>query len=225
MVWRNCKASVTLVEEINRVWPHRHTASDGTIGDAAHATRMSDHNPWVVVDGIGVVRARDIDEDLDGNQTPGFMDARLLFDQLLRLAKAGDPRLNGGGYLIYEGHIYSEKLNWAARNYTGPNAHKQHIHVSFSRNQAGFDSTAPWGIAKPVAPPQPPKEEGLLMALTQDQQEEVLRKTRENNLMLKQIQQILLGDINGIDTQERQLNSLTRIEAKLKVIDDQVDPG
>jgi hypothetical protein len=156
-MWRNCIASVTLGQEINGVWKSRDHASDGTIGDAAHASRESDHNPWVKDrNGVGVVRARDIDEDLDGKPANGEYDAKALFDKLLVLAKAGDPRLNGGGYLIYEGHIYSEKQNWAARKYTGPNAHKHHIHVSFSRNAAGYDSDASWGLRPTSAPKSKP---------------------------------------------------------------------
>jgi hypothetical protein len=64
MAWRNCNAFLlALAAEVNACWPNRDKASDGTVGDAAHATRTSDHNPFIVVDGIGVVRARDIDKD------------------------------------------------------------------------------------------------------------------------------------------------------------------
>lgn len=150
MGWRNCNASIVLAREIDADprFKNRDHESDGTIGDAAHASRKSDHNPWVKdPDGTGVVRARDIDEDLDGNRADTGADAKVLFDFLLGKARSGDPRLNGGGYLIYEGHIYSEKQNWAARVYTGPNAHKHHIHVSFSLDRAGYDSTAPWGVS------------------------------------------------------------------------------
>ena len=165
---------MVLADEINARWPNRDKASDGTIGDAAHASRKSDHNPWVVVGGYGVVRARDIDEDLDGNGANGANDAAALFEHLLALAKAGDPRLNGGGYLIYEGRIYSERGNWASRPYTGPNAHKHHIHVSFSRNQAGFDSTAPWGIW-PISTPDAPQED-VLMAVTEQEFDDLVGK-------------------------------------------------
>jgi hypothetical protein len=217
MAWRNCKASITLETEINQKWPNRDKSSDGTLGDAAHAARESDHNPWLVVNGVGVVRARDIDEDLDGNRTPGAYDARVLFDHLLRLARAGDARLNGGGYLIYEGKIYSERDNWAARTYTGENSHSQHIHVSFSRNQAGFDSTRTWGISTVTVPQPQPSEKDPFMALTDDQQKKLLADTAANKLMLIQIQSILLGDDpeGKGDTQARQLASLKRIEIEL----------
>lgn len=144
MTWRNCKASITLIEEVNKRWPKRDTASDGTIGDAAHASRNSDHNPWIIgSDGVGVVTARDIDEDLDGVTVDSGPDAKELFNHLLSLGKSGDKRLK---YLIYEGYIYSAKHGWVTRTYTGLNSHSKHIHVSFSTDPQFYDSTAPWGI-------------------------------------------------------------------------------
>lgn len=142
MGWRNCRASVQLAAELNALWPNRDKTSDGTVGNTAHIDAgwtSSDHNPWVVVDGEGVVRARDIDED--------GIDALWLAEWLRLRGLAGDPRLAGGGYVIYEGRITTPDFTgW--KPYTGPNAHSIHIHVSFSRNRAGFDSTAPWGFAE-----------------------------------------------------------------------------
>jgi hypothetical protein len=133
--WRNCNASQTLVNAVNLKWPNRDKASDGTIGNAEHATRDSDHNPWIVVNGTGVVRARDI--DVDG------IDAAWLAEELRLLGKAGDPRLTGGGYVIYNRRITKPDFSgWVA--YTGVNPHTSHVHVSFSRSQAGFDSVALW---------------------------------------------------------------------------------
>jgi Putative peptidoglycan binding domain len=140
MGWRNCQASLSLVAEINLRWPGRDKSSDGTIGDAAHATRSSDHNPWVTVAGTGVVRARDV--DVDG------VDMAALMEHLRKLGAAGDPRLAGGGYLISNGRITAPDFrSWKA--YTGVNKHDHHGHVSFSRTPAGFDSQAPWHIVPP----------------------------------------------------------------------------
>ncbi|MGH3994992.1 MAG: hypothetical protein ACRDSN_21320 [Pseudonocardiaceae bacterium] len=135
--WRNCGASDALVAEVNTRWPRRDRGSDGTIGDAAHASRSSDHNPWVVVGGTGVVRARDIDV--------GGIDAGWLAEHLRRLGAAGDRRLTGGGYVILNRRITTPDFSgWRA--YTGTNPHTSHMHVSFSRHAAGFDSRAGWGI-------------------------------------------------------------------------------
>lgn len=145
MAWRNCEASVTLVNEINARWPKRDKASDGTIGDAAHASRDSDHNPWVIVNGQGVVRARDVDKD--------GIDAAWIVEELRKKGAAGDPRLAGGGYIIFNRRITSPDFKtWKV--YTGSNPHDKHFHVSFSLNRAGFDSKLPWNLGVP-APAKP----------------------------------------------------------------------
>lgn len=142
MVWRNCNASIALVNEINAKYPNRDKASDGTIGDAAHATRDSDHNPWIVVDGQGVVRARDVDKD--------GIDAAWIVEELRKKGAAGDPRLVGGGYIIFNRRITSPDFRtWNV--YNGTNPHDKHFHVSFSQNRAGFDNGGAWNLfAHPI---------------------------------------------------------------------------
>ena len=74
MAWRLAKSIKTLLDQVNAENPHRRKDSDGGIGDAAHASRSSDHNPYIVVKGQGVVRAFDFthapetgfDEHADG---------------------------------------------------------------------------------------------------------------------------------------------------------------
>lgn len=144
MSYRESYATATLHDEVNARWPNRSKVSDGWIGDAAHASRSSDHNPWVKVGGVGVVRARDF--------TAAGADVGWLMEHLRQLAIAGDPRLNGGGYLIWQGRIASERQGWRWRAYTGSNPHNHHGHVSVSRERAGFDSTAPWGVAAGAQP-------------------------------------------------------------------------
>lgn len=137
MSWRLAYALVALRNGVNAKWPGRDKTSDGTIGDAAHASRASDHNPFVIVDDVGVVRALDI--DVDG------IDAGWVAEQLRLLGAADDPRLTGGGYVILNHRITSNDFShWNA--YTGSDPHTGHIHVSFSLNRAGFDSTAMWGF-------------------------------------------------------------------------------
>lgn len=134
MAWRNCYASDALIREINAMAPGRSKASDGTVGDLSHSARTSDHNP----NAQGVVRARDI--------TRAGLDLPALFERLRRMGAAGDPRLAGGGYLILDRRITTPDFRgWRA--YSGSNPHVKHGHVSFSRNAAGFDSRAGWGLA------------------------------------------------------------------------------
>lgn len=135
MSWRNCQASLSFVAGINARWPNRDKASDGTIGNAEHAARSSDHNPWVIVAGQGVVRARDT--DVDG------VDAAWCVEQVRILGQQRDPRLWPNGYAIFNRRITKPDFSgWAV--YKGTNPHDHHFHVSFSRDQAGYDDQGPW---------------------------------------------------------------------------------
>lgn len=88
---------------------------------------------------MGVVRARDIDKD-------GIPIAQM-FEYLRTLGAARDPRLWPAGYLIFNERITkSDFSGWKV--YTGSNPHDKHGHISFSTNRAGYDSTAPWGLAR-----------------------------------------------------------------------------
>ena len=142
--WRVAGSLLVLLSEINERWPERDKTSDGTIGDAAHAATTSDHNPFIVDDdGIGVVRARDV--DVDG------INAAMLAEHLRQLGKKGDDRLIGKGYVIFIRRIASEVQDWAWRRYDGTNPHTKHLHVSVSRKaDPGYDSLGGWGIRDPL---------------------------------------------------------------------------
>lgn len=129
--WRLAPALEALVDETDRLFPGRSTASDGSIGDPAHAARVSDHNP----DG-GWVDALDLtDDDAHG------CDVGLLAHHLVA---SRDPRVS---YLIHKGTIWRgyDKPSLPAftpQVYTGVNAHKLHLHISIDddhRNDLG-----PW---------------------------------------------------------------------------------
>jgi hypothetical protein len=140
MSWRVATSLLVLRAEIDAKWPNRDRRSDGTIGDAAHISegQASDHNPWIVDGGIGVVRALDI--DVDG------IDAAWYSEHVRQLGAAGDHRLTDHGYVIFNRRIASGTGGWGWRAYTGPSPHTDHVHVSVARNKAGYDSTAAWGI-------------------------------------------------------------------------------
>ena len=152
-MWRVCYSLLTLRAEVNARWPGRSKVSDGTIGDLAHQSRTSDHNAWVKdAAGIGVVRALDI--------TAAGIDCDAYAEHLRALGEGGDPRLNNGGYIIWNRRIASETGNWRWRAYSGSNPHTRHAHVSVSRSVWGFDSRAPWGVTQlGLASPLPPRDE------------------------------------------------------------------
>lgn len=140
MSWRVAHSLAQLLLEVDRAAPDRSRASDGTIGDPAHSSRASDHNP----NSAGVVRARDITHD------PGHgCDAGRLAEQVRRLALEGHPALGPGAYVIWNRRIASATQDgrpWDWEPYSGANPHDKHVHVSVATAPAGYDSTARWGV-------------------------------------------------------------------------------
>jgi hypothetical protein len=138
--WRTAKSLLTLRDEVNQAAPGRNRASDGTIGDAAHCHRRSDHNPWVREGNIGVVTAMDITHDpSDG------CDAGEIAESIRRNR---DPRVKS---IIWNRQIAnSSSINgrppWAWRTYTGSNPHDKHIHISVKSDKPNYDSTAAWNV-------------------------------------------------------------------------------
>ena len=136
MAWRVAKSLIRLREQINEMAPDRSKASDGTIGDAAHASRSSDHNPWVKDGNIGVVTAMDITNDIAHG-----CDAQQLVDALVA---SRDPRIK---YIIWNRKIVNSRIQpWVWRNYTGVNPHTKHFHLSVKPEKAAYDSTASWQL-------------------------------------------------------------------------------
>jgi hypothetical protein len=140
--WTLAPSLVTLRREINDLWPGRNKASDGTIGNLAHAARASDHNP----DAAGVVRAMDITSWIgsDGD----------VADLLVRHLRATrDPRVS---YIIWQGRICNSRAvdgaaPWAWRPYDGSNPHDKHVHVSVRPAPTGDDPSL-WHLEDIVMP-------------------------------------------------------------------------
>ncbi len=138
--WRVAQSLLTLRDQVNKKFPKRSKASDGTIGDAAHATRDSDHNPWVKDGAMGVVTAMDITHDPKKG-----CDAGKLADAI-RASK--DKRVK---YIIWNKQIAnSEPIGdakaWAWRPYKGANPHDHHVHISVKDTKSRYDSTDAWKI-------------------------------------------------------------------------------
>lgn len=124
--WRPAKSILALQREIDDEYPSRPRQSDGLIGDAAHAARVSDHNP----NSAGVVTAWDI-------TAAPFCDY-----VASRLTK--DPRTK---YVIWSRRIWS-RANASAgwRPYDGDDPHTSHIHLSVSAVANLYDDGTPWHI-------------------------------------------------------------------------------
>src|SRR5690606_9422972 len=133
MSWRVARSLETLRDQINARYPNRNRASDGTIGDAAHATRDSDHNPWVRDGRLGVVTALDITHD------PAHgVDIDRLTDEL---QASRDPRIK---YVIANGLIMDTRPGfnpWRWVRYTGSNRHTRHFHLQVMPDTGRYDDT------------------------------------------------------------------------------------
>lgn len=131
MSWRLAKSLIQLRTEINAAFPERDKSSDGSIGDAAHSNRRSDHNP----NAAGVVTAIDVDRDFNDGH-----DGRQLVSALIA---ARDPRIK---YVIFERQISvtGDITRW--KPYHGPNAHNHHVHISVSATKTLYDDASPWNL-------------------------------------------------------------------------------
>lgn len=122
--WRLAKSLEKLRSQINAAHPTRSKASDGSIGDAAHSSRASDHNP----DSQGRVCAIDVTHD-----PANGVDGKELSKSLI-----ADSRMK---YVIFAGKIFKARTKkW--ETYTGPNKHDKHVHVSVQA--ASADDAKPW---------------------------------------------------------------------------------
>lgn len=130
---------VEMVNEADRLAPHRSHASDGSLGDSAHAARSSFHNP-----SGGYVDALDLTHD-PAHGWDAHARARAV-------VKRGDARLD---------HVISNRQIWSRahpywRTYSGPNPHTKHAHFAVRRNATGRFPTHAWWPTSAAALPKPP---------------------------------------------------------------------
>lgn len=137
MSWRVARSLNVLRDEVDRLAPGRSTASDGTIGDAAHQTGASDHNP----NPAGVVCGMDLTHDPENGADMGRISEHIRTHR--------HPALK---YVIFNRRIASASTGWAWRAYGGSNPHTKHMHVSVGvgpdgRSTGPYDDTSSWGLA------------------------------------------------------------------------------
>lgn len=139
--------------ELNRLAPNRDKDSDGTIGDDAHQSRVSDHNddevgnvPIIDADDKHEVHAVDLDDDL---REPGLTMEMVVQHVITRCRSGAERRLR---YVIYNRRIWEQSNDWRQRTYSGDNPHTQHAHFSSSYETKLEASTASWRLEDiPVA--------------------------------------------------------------------------
>lgn len=118
-------AASSILTQASALWPNRNRASDGLLGDQAHAARTSDHNPGH----NGLVHAADLTHD-----PANGVDCNVLAEQV-----KDDPRVK---YVIWNRRIWNPSISRSWRAYTGSNPHDHHMHVSVT--DAGEYDTSPW---------------------------------------------------------------------------------
>jgi len=146
MAWHPAPSVKAALNEATRRWPHRHTGSDGIIGDARHqAEPTSDHNP----DAHGVVHAFDLTQDPAHGVDCGHL------AELIRARQ--DHRVR---YLIWNRRIcpgpWSDGVRagklrpWVWQPYGGLDPHTGHLHVSVGYSASAENDTSAW--FEPPAP-------------------------------------------------------------------------
>lgn len=148
--WILVPCLVSLRAEFNTLSPARDKASDGSVGDTAHAASSSDHNPdesgvtpYEDSDNINEVHAIDVDAS---GPWPAGLSMRVIVEHVAAEHRAGrDDRLQ---YIIYQGQIISRSWGWREwRPYTGVNPHDKHAHFSSRYTTAQESDTSTWGVA------------------------------------------------------------------------------
>jgi endonuclease I len=140
--WRPAESLKTILKLVNALAPARKKDSDGMIGDLAHQSRDSDHNPWVW-DSLakkGIVTALDITHD-----PVGKCDCEKLAKSL---ETNKDNRIK---YVIWNKQIMNSSPisgndAWTWRPYDGTNPHAKHIHISVKCETNICDDTSPWTV-------------------------------------------------------------------------------
>jgi hypothetical protein len=150
MAWVLTRGLNTVRAEFNSVFPGRDKASDGSVGDLAHQTGSSGHNPdrtgkaeYRDGDAKDEVRAIDVDRDLVPGSSIDWME--LVIQYLVKKARAGG--YIPFRYMIYKGRIWSRTDGWKTRTYTGANKHDKHAHFSGDYTQTADEWTGSLGLA------------------------------------------------------------------------------
>ena len=151
--WKLAASLERLRAQINALAPQRMKASDGTIGDAAHAHTRSDHNPYDytprIPNDLDVVNAMDITHD-----PAGGVDCHILAQSLV---DSRDGRIQ---YIIWNRRIVNREVSpWVWRPYNGANPHDKHIHISVDEKPELYDDDDDWSfrLTATVAPRPAPR--------------------------------------------------------------------
>lgn len=140
-----------LFKEFNQIAPSRDKATDGWIGDSAHRSRSSDHNPDETgatpdedSDSIDEVHAIDVDDGLRASFTMEQVVQYIIGE----CRKSGTSGKDKGRlkYIIYNKRIWSASNGWGQKSYTGDNPHTEHAHFSAEYDSKYSNDRSTWGL-------------------------------------------------------------------------------
>lgn len=127
--WHLNEFLTTWRASVNKQFPRRTKASDGTIGDTAHQQTASQHNP----DADGSVDAWDADVNLLGSSTETGTAAEVAAMKKLIAEFQKQPQAQ---LWIFQRHIANRDVDtWKVRPYTGPSPHDHHCHFQSRSTQ------------------------------------------------------------------------------------------
>lgn len=145
--WILIPSLVKLREGFNVIAPMRDKSSDGAVGDTAHQSSQSDHNPDETgnvpirdVDKVNEVHAIDVDVDL---KTPGLSMEKVVQFLLGRCRMGLERRLR---YIIFNRRIWQAKNGWRQEAYAGSNPHDHHAHFSAGYGDGQEADTSSWHL-------------------------------------------------------------------------------
>lgn len=182
MAWRLARSLTVLRNQIDEYAPGRSKISDGTLGDQAHASRPSRHNP----NGAGVVCAIDITHD----------PARGCDIHAIARVVARHPHRDLE-YVISNGEVAKRRTGFAWEPYTGSNRHDKHAHFAVGQG--------------PDSEPAPPYDDEFPWTITEDeddmgQYDELFTELRDNLRKVVEIETETLKRVKEIQaTQEREI--------------------
>jgi hypothetical protein len=157
-VWVLVKSLAHVRTQFNTAFPNRDKTSDGSIGDQAHQTSLSGHNPdeeghseTTDADTVNEVRAIDVDADL----RKADVTMEMVVQHLVTLCRTG--KVTFLRYIIFNGRIWKKSAGWVTQAYKGKNKHDKHAHLSCEPDTASENATPDLGLAKVGVKPAPPK--------------------------------------------------------------------
>lgn len=165
VAWYVAKSIRGALAQANTRWPSRSKSADGTIGDASHSSRTSDHNPA----SNGCVHAFDLTHD------PAHgVDTYKLWDSLRLRAKSVASFARIVKYLISNDRFASAATAWEWEPYANHtsmganrNRHTHHGHCSINYSYEAENWAGSWWTQE---------EEDVLTAVSREEFDELVAK-------------------------------------------------